>query len=157
MRLLHALIVKSLLETLLLGTLAVFFFATAFPPYFHGWGEASPQAIAGWAVDDAHPWDRVQVQLFIDGQFIAAGTANLSRPDVVAAGWAKDGWHGYLFPVAHLAEGPHEARVYVLHASGKGVRQSLQLLGDPIEFTVDSEGTLTDFRRLPYRKDGLAH
>jgi len=26
--------------------------------------------IAGWAVNDAKPWDRVEVQLFVDGKFI---------------------------------------------------------------------------------------
>jgi hypothetical protein len=105
-----------------------------FPPTFHGWGEAvaETQSISGWAVDDADPWRRVEVQLFIDGKLVGTTVAHLSRPDVVAAGWAKDEWHGYNFVVNDLSEGTHEARVYALHKSGE--RYTLQMLGDPIRF-----------------------
>jgi hypothetical protein len=87
-------------------------------------------------VDDADPWRRVEVQLFIDGKFVGTQVAQLSRPDVVAAGWAKDEWHGYSFVVNDLGEGLHEARIYALHRSGE--RYSLQMLGDPIKFQVQA-------------------
>ena len=147
MRLVHALIAKSLIEAILVGALAVAFYLSAFPPTFHGWGEALPRAIAGWAVNCAEPWERVEVQLFIDGKFVATSTAIQSRPDVVIAGWARDEWHGYKFAAPLLSPGTHEARVYALHASGGGVRQSLQLLGDPIRFSVDQNGILHDRSR----------
>ena len=146
MKLIHALIAKSIAETILVAALAVGFYFTAFPPYFHGWGEASPHAISGWVVNQHVPWDRVEVQLFIDGKFVATGTANLSRPDVVAAGWAKDEWHGYSLAVPSLAPGVHEARVYALHASGYGIRQTLQLVGDPSPLRVDESGALHDLK-----------
>lgn len=141
-RLVHVLIGKSILETLLVGALALFTFMTVMPPYFHGWGEATNAAIAGWAVNNAAPWERVEVQLYVDGKFIANGVADQSRPDVLAAGWSKDEWHGYSFPIRGLALGRHEARVYALHDSGAGLRKSLQLLGDPIVFEVDGDGRL---------------
>jgi hypothetical protein len=135
-QLVNLLIGKSILETLFVGTLAVVVWTSAFPPTFHGWGEAiDSQAIAGWAVNNASPWERVEVQLFIDGKLYASQVAQLSRRDVVTAGWAKDEWHGYNFTVAGLAAGQHEARVYALHRSGG--RMTLQLLGDPIPFAVD--------------------
>jgi hypothetical protein len=140
--LVHVLIGKSIAETLLVAALAVFTFITVLPPYFHGWGEVTDTGISGWVVNHAAPWDRVEVQLFIDGKFIAARVANESRPDVVASGWSKDEWHGYTFPIASLTSGQHEARVYALHDSGRGLRKSLQLLGDPIKFSVDSSGQL---------------
>ncbi|MBC8029636.1 MAG: hypothetical protein H7Z16_05960 [Pyrinomonadaceae bacterium] len=140
--LVHVLVGKSIAETLLVGALAVFTFMTVLPPYFHGWGEVTETSISGWAVNNAAPWDRVEVQLFIDGQFIAQNVANKSRPDVLAAGWSKDEWHGYMFPVSALSTGRHEARVYALHDSGKGTRKSLQLLGKPIPFLVDPNGKL---------------
>jgi len=140
--LVHVLVGKSILETLLVGALAVFAFMTVLPPYFHGWGEVTDTGISGWAVNNAAPWDRVEVQLFIDGQFIAQGVANRSRPDVLAAGWSRDEWHGYALPVKGLNAGTHEARVYALHTSGEGVRKTLQLLGDPIPFSVDANGRL---------------
>lgn len=132
----NLLIAKSILETILVGTIAVVVYLNAFPPTFHGWGEAvvESQIIAGWVVNDAKPWNRVEVQLFVDGTFIGTQVAQLSRPDVVAAGWAKDEWHGYSFPMPGLPDGPHEARVYAVHASGNGSRYTLQLLGDPIRF-----------------------
>jgi hypothetical protein len=135
-KLVHILIGKSVIETLLIGALAVVTFIMVFPPHFHGWGEVTDHGIAGWAVNDAEPYQRVPVQLFVDGQFVAASVAELSRPDVSAAGWARDAWHGYMFTLPSLPQGRHEARIYALHDSGNGQRKSLQLLGDPLMFTV---------------------
>jgi len=143
MKLVHALIAKSLAETILVGTLAVAFYLSAFPPTFHGWGEALPQGIAGWVVNQAEPRERVEVQLFIDGRFVATGSANQSRPDVVLAGWAEDEWHGYRFDALNLrGPGRHYAQVYALHTSGRGRRKTLQIVGDPIPFDIDDKGAL---------------
>ena len=142
-RLVNLLIAKSILETILVGTIAVVVYLNAFPPTFHGWGEAvaGTKSISGWVVSDADPWRRVEVQLFIDGKLIGTQVAHLSRPDVVAAGWSKDEWHGYSFVIEGLAAGAHEARVYALHSSGAGTRYTLQLLGDPIRFEVNPDGS----------------
>lgn len=139
-KLVHVLIGKSILETLLIGALAVFTFITVFPPQFHGWGEVTDTGIAGWAVNNANPYERVQVHLFINGEFASAALANLARPDVSAAGLASDQWHGYNFTLPTLPAGRHEARIYALHNSGNGRRKSLQLLGDPLTFTIQDEG-----------------
>lgn len=141
-RLVNILIAKSVLDTILVGTIAVVVYLNAFPPTFHGWGEAvtGSKSIAGWVVNDADPWQRVEVQLFIDSKLIGTQAALVSRPDVVAAGWSKDEWHGYSFAVDELAPGPHEARVYALHSSSAGARYTLQLLGDPIRFEVNPDG-----------------
>ncbi|HSS21063.1 MAG TPA: hypothetical protein VLL54_13400 [Pyrinomonadaceae bacterium] len=140
-RLVHLLIGKSIAETIVVGALAVFAFVSLAPPTFHGWGELSEMRdISGWAVNNASPWERVEVQLFVDGHFAGTAIANQSRPDVSAAGWAKDPWHGYTFAVNTLPSGLHEARVYALHTSGRGLRKSLQLLGDPIHFVVGNDG-----------------
>jgi hypothetical protein len=139
-KLVHLLIGKSIAETLLVAIIAVVFFLALFPPYFRGWGEATPNAIAGWAVNEAVPTERVEVQLFIDGRFNASDTAALSRPDVRAAGWSSDDWHGYRFMPAALSPGEHLAQVYAMHSNGAGTRRTLQLLGDPIRFVVDNQG-----------------
>ena len=138
--LVHVLIAKSIAETLLVGALAVFTFITVLPPYFHGWGEVTNDGISGWAVNNWSPWDRVEVQLFVDGKFVAAGVADKARPDVTAAGWAKDQWHGYTFAVSFLPVGEHEGRIYAMHESGWGQRKSLQLLGEPIRFWISANG-----------------
>ena len=144
--LVHFLIGKSVIETLLVGALAVCTYIIVFPPYFHGWGEITETGVSGWAVNNAEPWARVEVQLFIDGRFVAQSVASKSRPDVLAAGWSRDEWHGYEIPVSALAEGTHEARVYALHDSGDGSRKTLQLLGSPIPFSIDSKGKLNTRR-----------
>ena len=136
-KLVNLLIAKSILETIFVGTLAVVVYTKLFPPTFHGWGEAVVEArsISGWVVDDADAWRRVEVQLFVDGKLVGTQVAQVSRPDVVVAGWAKDEWHGYSFAVNGLAAGTHEARVYALHQ--RGDRYTLRMLGDPIRFEVD--------------------
>ena len=139
-RLTQLLIAKSIMETLLLGTIAVAFYFALFPPYFRGWGEVTSREIAGWAVNETAPWDRVEVQLFIDGRFVASGRANLSRPDVMAAGWSADEWHGYSFAPSSLAPGEHIAQVYALNSDRTGQRRTLQQLGEPIRFSVESNG-----------------
>jgi hypothetical protein len=142
-QLVNLLIGKSIAETILVGAIAVIAYLNAFPPTFHGWGEAvvESRSIAGWAVNDVSQWERVEVQLFIDGKLSGTQTANLSRPDVVAAGWATDEWHGYNFALPALAAGNHEARVYALRESGGATRYTLQLLGDPIMFVVNADGS----------------
>jgi hypothetical protein len=142
-QLVNLLIGKSIAETILVGAIAVVAYLSAFPPTFHGWGEAvlESRSLAGWAVNDAAPWERVEVQLFIDGKLSATQTANLSRPDVAKAGWAKDEWHGYNFALPSLAAGNHEARVYAMRESGDASRYTLQLLGDPIRFVVNADGS----------------
>ena len=142
--LVNVLIGKSILEVLLVGALAVFTFSSILPPYFHGWGEVTGTGISGWVVDNAAPWDRVEVQLFIDGKFVASIVANESRRDVMTAGWAKDEWHGYTFSITSLNAGLHEARVYALHDSGQGKRKTLQLVGNPIRLQVDPNGKLSE-------------
>jgi hypothetical protein len=142
-KLINVLIAKSILDTLLVGVIAVGAYMNAFPPHFHGWGEAvaASQTISGWVVTDADPWRRVEVQLFVDGRFVATQVAHHSRPDVAAAGWSKDEWHGYNFAVPGLAAGTHEAGVYALHSSRSGARYSLQMLGDPMRFEVTADGS----------------
>lgn len=140
-QLVNLLIGKSILEILLVGTIAVVVYVNAFPPTFKGWGEivVDTRSIAGWAVNNAAPWDRVEVQLFVDDKLYGTQVAQLSRPDVSAAGWAKDEWHGYNFTVSGLQPGNHEARVYALHKNGE--RFTLQLLGDPVQFAISGDGT----------------
>lgn len=140
-KLVNVLIAKSMLDTILVGVVAVVVYTRAFPPTFHGWGEAvaASQSISGWVVDNADPWRRVEVQLFVDGKFVGTTVAQLSRPDVVAARWAKDEWHGYSFVVSNLPQGWHEAKVYALHQSG--TRYTLQMLGDAIRFQVEENGS----------------
>jgi hypothetical protein len=142
-KLVNALMAKAILDTLLVGVIAVAVYMNAFPPTFRGWGEAVPatQTIMGWAVNTSDPFRRVEVQLFIDGRFLKKDIATHSRPDVVAAGWSKDEWVGYGFTTPKLPPGVHEARVYAMHPSRNGTQYTLQMLGDPVRFEVNADGS----------------
>jgi len=147
-RLIQILIGKAILETIFVAALALGFRVSAFPPTFHGWGEIDgpQQIVAGWAVDSANPWSRVKVEFVLDGEFIATQVASGSRPDVARAGWSRDEWHGYSFKLPALKPGAHEAKIYAIHESGD--RFTLQLLGDPIQFSVKNDGVV-----MPQSKD----
>ncbi|HEY0367009.1 MAG TPA: hypothetical protein VGC73_11090 [Pyrinomonadaceae bacterium] len=138
-QLVNLLIAKSILDTIFVGTLALVVYTRAFPPTLHGWGEAVVEAkmISGWVVNNAKPEERAEVQLYIDGKFRNHTGAFDPRPDIVAAGWSRDPWHGFNFWVSKLPPGKHEARVYAVHRSDDGSRYTLQLIGNPIEFESD--------------------
>ncbi len=123
--------------TLSAGTYAVWTEYTTFPPYFRGFGEVTRRGeVAGWAVDASHPGARVEVQLYVDGRFVAHGVASLPRPDVVAAGRAADESCGYSFALPPLPAGEHEARVYALHSAPHTLRQ----LGNSLHFKTGDDG-----------------
>lgn len=138
-KLVQLLIAKSAIEIILVAGLTVGFFLITFP-HFQGWGEATPRAIEGWVVSQQHPDQKVEVQLFIDDQFIASGLADRPRPDIVVAGKAKDERHGFSFQIPVLNQGYHVAKAYAVHSTHQGTRKTLQLIGDPIPFDLDAEG-----------------
>lgn len=133
----HLLIGKLALEALFVACLATGLHYVYFNPYFRGWTEMNGRQVSGWAIREDAPYTRVEVQLYIDGRFSASQTADDARPDVVRAGRARDEWNGFTFDLPALARGQHEARVYVVHASGGGTRRTLQQLGEPLHFNVD--------------------
>ncbi|HEX8473440.1 MAG TPA: hypothetical protein VF666_05375 [Pyrinomonadaceae bacterium] len=144
-RLTHLLVAKSMLEVLFVAGLAVGLHYVFFNPYFRGWTEMNGRQVSGWAIREDEPYRRVEVQLYIDDHFAGSQIATGARPDVVRAGRARDEWNGFNFDIpTTLARGEHEARVYVVHESGGGVRRTLQQLGHPLRFRVDeSDGEKT--------------
>jgi hypothetical protein len=137
-RLTKYLIFKSTVELLFVGALVVGFYLTAFAPNFRGTLDlADAKHVAGWVVNLSDPQGHVEVQLYIDGQFVGDGLADFARPDVLASGRATDELHGFNFDTPKLPVGEHEARVYAVHASGRGQRRTLQLIGKPLLFSIN--------------------
>lgn len=137
-KLVHLLISKSIAEAVLITAVAVaFFFATTNPSLRGVLDAADKDSVTGWAVDDARPSARIEVQLFIDDRFAADTVADKYRPDVNAAKRAGDDWHGFVFVTPQLATGDHEARVYAVHSNGMGSRRTLQLIGKPYRFRTE--------------------
>lgn len=137
-KLIHVLIAKSIAEALLITAIVVgFYFATTNPNLRGVLDNADREFVNGWVADDAHPWSRVEVQLFIDDKFAGNAVAAEYRPDVRAAKRAEDDWHGFVFKTPQLPAGEHEARVYALHSNAAGERRTLQLIGKPLRFRLD--------------------
>jgi len=125
-------------EALLITAVAVgFYFATS-NPYLRGvLDRADSQTVAGWAVDEAHPSARIELQLYIDDKFVSDTATDQFRPDVHEAKRAEDDWHGFVFQTPRLQTGEHEARVYAVHSNGAGARRTLQLIGKPYRFRIE--------------------
>jgi len=133
----HLLIAKSMAEALLITAVSVGCYFVTTNPYLRGvLDSADNQTVAGWAVDEGHPAARVEVQLYIDGIFVADQAAAESRPDLREAKRAEDDRHGFVFTLPPIPPGEHEARVYAVHASGAGARRTLQLIGKPLRFRI---------------------
>jgi hypothetical protein len=139
--LVQVLIVKSILEAILVVSLAGFAFINLRPPYFQGEAKITNNEISGWVVNSKAPGERVEVQLFVDGKFIASAVANQSqRGSVVMPAGATDEAHGYTFPLELLNSGVHEARIFALHGGRDGSRKTLRLVGVPVSFTIEPNG-----------------
>ena len=130
-------IAKGALDLLFVSALAVGFSYFAFHPHFRGsLDHADARSVRGWVVDRARPERPVEVQLYVDGRFVAAALADRPRPDVHARGYAPDERHGFVFDLGDSLQGggEHEARVYAVHSSDDGERRTLQLVGRPLRF-----------------------
>ena len=91
-----------------------------FHPFLRGAIDiADEKRIAGWARDPVSPDEAVQVQLFIDGDFVASMRANEQRPDLVTAGAARRPDHGFTFTIdsLKLSPGRHIVQVYAIRAA----------------------------------------
>ena len=76
---------------------------------------ANAITVTGWALA-AHTLTPIQVHVYVDGSWVAATTADLSRPDVGAAfGLGND--HGYAVTVPASA-GTHTVCTYGIHPTG---------------------------------------
>ena len=141
-RLSQLLIVKSILEALFVGALAVAFaYSVARPAYTGSLDAANAHEVAGWAIDARAPAAPVEVQVNIDGHFAARGQADRSRADVVTAGHARDEAHGFVVRLPPLPPGAHEARVYAVHMSFGGRLVTLRQIDKTLRFDVPADAT----------------
>ena len=127
-------------EAVLVAALAVSFYFAVTNKHLRGVLDvAGGENVSGWAVNEADPWERVEVQLYIDDNFIADARSAEFRPDVHQANRAMDDWHGFVFRMPPLSGGEHEARVYAVHHGGNRARRTLQLIGKPIRFRISGQ------------------
>ena len=126
------------IATLCAVAVALGFHLWLLPPQYQGWSEVVGDGgeVAGWVINLRESGERVNVQLYIGGRFAGATVADLSRPDVVSAGFTADERCGYRFRIPRLAAGTHVARVYVVRQVAWGRLLTRQPTGDPLSITV---------------------
>lgn len=128
--LLRAVLAKAALEFfVILFAISLAAYSHLNPPIRGAIDVADATRVAGWAYDPRDPNARVEVQLFIDGQFAATGRADELREDLVRARAAENAQHGFTFavPELRLAAGKHQVTVYAVRKGG-GKNKSLLAL-----------------------------
>jgi hypothetical protein len=134
-RLITFLAVKSIVEVLIVSVVGVVFYLSTFNAGVRGALDvANKDEVAGWAMDLRSGSVAVPVQLFIDGQFAGATESVRPRPDIVAAGLARESTHGFSFAVPPLEKGWHEAIVYAVFVRSDKGTVTLSPVGKPIRF-----------------------
>ncbi len=134
-RLTTLVVAKLILDLFFVACLGVYSHAVAFNPFFTGSLDyADGRSVRGWVVDRARPVEPVEVHLYVDDRFVAAGVANEPRPDVSEKGFAQDELHGFVFRLDPELYGEHRVRVYAVHSSLDGKRRTLQQIGKPLSF-----------------------
>ncbi len=132
-RLAGLLVGKAFLELILLIALVVGFRYDAFPSSLESSLDvADARGVSGWVVDRSRPGEALEVQLYVDGQFVASAIADLPQPVAAMRGGATGERHGFVFKFDPPRACGQEARVYVVHASGGGARRVLRLVGGPV-------------------------
>ncbi len=129
-RVLKAILAKAGLEFLIiLIAISLAAYSHLNPPMRGAIDVADAIRVAGWAYDPRDPKARLEVQLFIDGQWITTRRADEQRDDLVKAGAAADALHGFTFPLPtlQLPRGKHQVTVYALRAGGGNNKALLAL------------------------------
>lgn len=143
----RVLIAKSVLDVLVLGTISLSFYYSAFNPNVRGsLDEAGPEFIRGWVLDLSKRDRRLEVQLYVDGRFVESRVADFPSPQLVVLGFAPDERHGFFFYTPPLDAGAHQARVYAVHESAAGERRTLQQLGKAISFETSTNSAEPFFK-----------
>lgn len=129
-KLLKAILAKAGLEFLIIFiAISLAAYSHLNPPIRGAIDVADATRVAGWAYDPREPNAPVEVQLFIDGQWVASRRADEQRDDLVNAKAAADALHGFTFtvPTLQLAPGKHQVTVYAMRAGGGNNKALLAL------------------------------
>lgn len=138
-RLLRAVVAKSFVEIALVCVAATLAAFSNFSPLLRGAIDVADAArIAGWAHDPHAPEEALEVQLFIDNQFVATQRAAERRDDLVQAGATRHARHGFTFLLTELrlAPGRHSAQVYAVRNAGAEHKVLLPLARSQATFSV---------------------
>ena len=129
-RLLRAVIAKSFVEFLFVCVIATVAAFLHFSPLLRGSIDMANQTkISGWVHDPLSLDEAIEVQLFIDGRFVAAKSADERRDDLVRAGATTRPNHGFTFRLEsfYLANGSHTAQVYAVRETSSPTKSLIPI------------------------------
>ena len=138
-RLLSAIIAKSFVEVILVCVVASLAAFMTFSPQLRGAIDVADQArIAGWVNDPRLAEVALEVQLFVDGKFVASQLADLRREDLVSAGVTIRPGHGFSFELEHLnlSAGQHSAQVFAVRDAAGASKILLPITAAPRRFQI---------------------
>ena len=132
-RLVKLIAAKLALDLLFVCGLAFYTHSVTFERGFEGALEhVDGRGARGWAADLEQPGEPVEVQLFLNGEFVASATATEARPDDASSG--PSGSVRRSFVIEFYRTGEYEARVYAVREGRGGARRVLQQIGEPKRF-----------------------
>lgn len=136
-KLLRAVIAKSFVEVVLVCVVASLAAFSTFSPQLRGAIDVADQTrIAGWVNDPWSPEQSLEVQLFIDGKFVASQLADQPRADLVTAGVTTGPNHGYSFQLQqfNVSSGKHSAQVYAVREAAGASKILIPIVASPVTF-----------------------
>lgn len=92
---------------------------------------ATATRVIGWACDTRLPDSAVRIDILVDDTLIASATADLPRPDIVAAGIGTTGRYGFDFSLPQPLDEAQLARVQALAVTADGRQRALLRIGQP--------------------------
>lgn len=132
-RLVKLIAAKLALDLLFVCGLALYTHAVTFGRGFDGALEhVDGRGASGWVVDLERPGVPVEVQLFLDGEFVASATATESRLDDAPSNTSGSVRRSFVFEFQRAGE--YEARVYAVREGRGGARRTLQQIGGARHF-----------------------
>ncbi len=136
-KLLRAVIAKSFVEVILVCVVASLAAFSTFSPQLRGAIDVADQTrIAGWVNDPWLPEQSLEVQLFIDGNFVASQLADRHREDLVTAGVTTRPNHGFSFDLQqfNVQSGKHSAQVYAVREAAGASKILIPVVASPVTF-----------------------
>ena len=138
-KLLRAVIAKSFVEIVFVCAVATVAAFWNYSPLLRGAIDVADRGcIAGWVHDPLSPDEAIEVQLFIDGRFVATRRADERRDDLVEAGATANPNHGFTFRLEslNLPNGNHTARAYAVRDAAGSSKILLPITTAPYAFQI---------------------
>ncbi len=138
-QLLKAILAKSVIEILLVCAVVTMAAFSNFSPLLRGAIDLADQnRVAGWVHDPLSPEEAIEVQLFIDGRFVASTIADQRRDDLVRAKATTKPDHGFAFEIGGLKldHGLHSAQVYAVRSAAGSSKALLPISKNPLAFHI---------------------